>query len=185
MEEQLVKSKNYSKQSLEEQVFSECTFQGCDFSEAILRNARFSSCRFVNCNLSLVKLDGCRFHDVEWIDCKIVGAEFFKCEKTFFSVTFKNCLLHYCNFSDMNLKGITFCGSKVKECYFTSTHLSGADFTDVDLSGSIFHNCDLSKADFSTAIQYSIDPQNNKVKKAKFSLPEAISLLHGFEITIV
>ena len=59
------------------------------------------------------------------------------------------------------------------------------NFEDVDLSGTIFHGCDLSKADFSKAIRYDIDPQANKIKKAKFSLPEAAALLRGFDITIV
>ena len=83
------------------------------------------------------------------------------------------------------MKNATFNGSKLKECYFTNTCLTDADFCEVDLSGTIFHNCDLSKADFSSAINYAIDPQTNKIKKAKFSLPEAAGLLRSFEIIIV
>ncbi len=89
-------------------------------------------------------------------DCKIVGAEFFKCEKSF---------LQYCNFADLNIKHASFYGCKLKECYFNDTSLIEADFRDTDLSGTIFHNSDLSKA--------------------KFSFPEAIELLRGFEIDIV
>lgn len=185
IEGKTIKSENFSKKSLENHLFTSCSFTNCDFSESILRNAKFCSCTFVNCNLSLVKLDGCRFQDSQFIDCKIVGAEFFKCEKTFFTVTFKNCLLHYCNFSDLNMKSSSFKGSKLKECHFTNTTLAGADFSDVDLTGTIFHNCDLCKADFSTATQYNIDPQTNKIKKAKFSFPEAVGLLRGFDITII
>ena len=83
------------------------------------------------------------------------------------------------------MKNATFNGSKLKECYFTNTCLNGADFGSVDLSGTLFHNCDLCKADFSSAINYTIDPQTNKIKKAKFSLPEAMGLLRSFEIDIV
>lgn len=184
-EGQLFKSEDFSKKSLENYVFTSCSFNSCDFSESILRNAKFCSCTFENCNLSNFKLDGCRFQDVHFVDCKIVGAEFFKCEKTFFSIFFRKCLLQYCNFSDLNMKNTTFNESKLKECHFTNTSLIGADFTEVDLSGTIFHNCDLSKADFSSAIRYDIDPQTNKIKKAKFSLPEAVGLLRGFDIIIV
>lgn len=130
-------------------------------------------------------MEGCRFQNVQFVECKIVGGEFFKCDKTFFSASFKKCLLHYCNFSDLNMKNGAFCGSRLKENYFTNTNLIGVDFTDVDLSGSIFHNCDLTKADFSSATCYDIDPQANKVKRAKFSLPEAVGLLRGFDITLV
>lgn len=177
------KSENFK--NLEGSIFLSCTFTGCDFSESVLRNVKFTSCTFTNCNLSLAKLEGCRFQEVEFIDCKIVGAEFFKCEKTFFSPSFKKCLLQYCNFSDLNLKNASFSSSRLLESHFTNTVLNGADFKDADLSGTLFHNCDLCKADFSTAVRYNIDPQTNKIKKAKFSLPEAIGLLRGFDITIV
>jgi len=130
-------------------------------------------------------MDGCRIQDIQFIECKILGAEFFKCEKTFFSADFTNCLIQYCNFSNLNMKEGSFIKSQLKNCHFTETLLIGADFTEVDLSGTIFHNCDLSKADFSTAMGYDINPQSNKIKKAKFSLPEAIGLLRGFDITIV
>lgn len=184
-EGRVIKSEDFSKKSLEGYVFVSCSFNSCDFSESILRHAKFCACTFVNCNLSLPKLDGCRFQDAQFIECKIVGAEFFKCEKTFFSVSFKKCLLQYCNFSDLNMKNASFNGSHLKENHFSNTFLSGANFTDVDLSGTIFHNCDLCKADFSSATRYDINPQTNKIKKAKFSLPEAIGLLRGFDITII
>jgi uncharacterized protein YjbI with pentapeptide repeats len=71
------------------------------------------------------------------------------------------------------------------ECYFTNTYLHGAKFDESNLLGTIFHNCDLSRADFSSATCYDIDPLTNKIKKAKFSLPEALGLLRGFDITIV
>lgn len=185
IDSQTITSENFSKKSLENHFFTGCTFNSCDFTEAIVRNAKFCACTFTNCNVSLMKLEGSRFQDVRFIDCKIVGAEFYKCEKAFFSPSFKNSLLQYCNFSDLNMKNSSFVGCKMKECFFTNTNLNGADFSAVDLSGTIFHNCDLSKADFSTATQYNIDPQTNKIKHAKFSLPEAVGLLRGFDITIV
>jgi fluoroquinolone resistance protein len=184
-EDKIFKSENFSKRSLEGHVFNSCSFNSCDFSESILRNAKFSACVFMNCNLSLTKLDACRFQEVQFVDCKIVGAEFFKCDRAFFSVSFKKCLLSYCNFSDLNMKNTHFDGSKIQQAHFTNTVLSGADFADTDLSGTIFHNCDLCKADFSSAVRYNIDPQTNKIKKARFSLPEAVGLLQGFDIIIV
>ncbi len=183
--EKIIKSENFAKKTVENQAFHSCTFISCDFTESILRNADFSACTFKNCNLSLPKLDGCRFHDVQFVDCKITGAEFYKCQKAFFSPSFTQCLLQFCNFSEMNMKNVSFKQCKIQESYFTSTVLKGANFADTDLSGTVFHNCDLSKADFSTATRYNIAPQTNKIKKAKFSMPEAIGLLHGFDIVLV
>lgn len=179
------KSEDFSKKVLDNSTFTHCTFNHCNFSECFLRNSKFCFCTFVDCNLSLIKIEGTRLQEVQFQECKIVGVEFFKCEKLFFSVCFKNCLLHYCNFSDLPMKNGRFHGSKLKENHFTNTCLIGADFSGVDLTGTIFHNCDLSKADFSTAVHYNIDPQTNKIKHAKFSLPEAIGLLRAFDVTIV
>ena len=132
-----------------------------------------------------MKLDGCRLQEVHFVDCKVVGADFYKCERTFFSLSFKNSVLQYCNFSDLKMKNTTFSGSQLKENYFTNTCLKNADFSQVDLSGTTFHNCDMSKADLSTARHYDINPGANKIEKAKFSLPEAVGLLKVFDITIV
>lgn len=179
------KSADFSQKALDDHSFSNCSFHSCNFSKSLLRNAKVTSCSFVGCNLSLVTLDGSHFQDVHFLDCKIVGAEFFKCRSLFFSATFKNCLLQYCNFSELNMKNSNFSESKIKECYFTNTCLNGANFSGAELPGTAFHNCDLCKADFSSATQYSIDPCTNKIKKAKFSLPEVVGLLRGFEIVIV
>ncbi len=130
-------------------------------------------------------MEGCRLQDAYFEDCKVVGAEFFKCEKKFFSIKTKNSFLQYGNFADLNMKRASFQGCKLKECFFTDTNLIEADFKDSDLSGTIFHNSDLSKADFCRSKNYEIDVRANKVKKAKFSFPEAIGLLRGFEIEII
>ena len=43
---------------------------------------------------------------------------------------------------------------------------------------------ELEKADFRTAFNYSIDPENNRMKKAKFSPPEVVGLLNKYDIEI-
>ena len=57
-------------------------------------------------------------------------------------------------------------------------------FADVDLSGTLFHQADLRKANFRGAKNYSLDVRTNKVEGAKFSFPEAISLLSSFGIDL-
>jgi uncharacterized protein YjbI with pentapeptide repeats len=129
-------------------------------------------------------MEGCRWQESTFIECKLVGAEFFKCESKFFTIQVKQCFLQFCNFSGLPLKKTSFNGSKIIECYFTQVNLTECDFRDTDLSGSVFHESELSKADFRGARNYDIDVRNNKVKKAKFSFPEAIALLRNFEIEI-
>lgn len=88
------------------------------------------------------------------------------------------------NFSDLKMKRASFAGCKVKECSFNETYLSEADFRGADLEESIFHHADLSHADFRDAKNYSIDPQSNTLKKARFSIPEVLSLLKFYDIQI-
>jgi uncharacterized protein YjbI with pentapeptide repeats len=70
------------------------------------------------------------------------------------------------------------------EIDFTETNLSVAVFDHCDLSGSIFDGTKLEKADLRSAYNYSIDPERNRLKKAKFSWPGLTGLLnkHGLII---
>jgi fluoroquinolone resistance protein len=183
-EDQLIEGSDFSGTSLADHAYINCTFHNCNFTECILWNTKFTSCTFKACNLSLLKLEGCRLQEVQFIDCKIVGAEFFKCEKRFFSIQAIHSSLHYCNFSGLTMKHTSFQESRLTECQFIDTNLTEANFTMSDLPGTLFHNSDLTKANFCGAKNYEIDVRNNKIKKAKFSFPEAIGLLHGFDIDI-
>ena len=68
------------------------------------------------------------------------------------------------------------------------------DFTEADLTSSLFDNCELAgarfertileKADLRTSRNYSIDPELNKIKKARFSYPGVLGLLSKYEIDI-
>ncbi|WP_262709001.1 pentapeptide repeat-containing protein [Sphingobacterium lumbrici] len=77
---------------------------------------------------------------------------------------------------------------------FHTCELKEVDFEQCNLTQSIFDNCNLlnskffhsvlEKVDFRTAYNYSIDPDNNKLKKAKFSLIGLPGLLEKYNIDI-
>jgi hypothetical protein len=52
------------------------------------------------------------------------------------------------------------------------------------LADAKFENTILQKADLRSAFNYAIDPEINKIKKAKFSLPEVTGLLKKYDIEI-
>jgi len=184
MEDQTFRGKDYTKTTFAGQQFAHCTFKECLFIESKLSNAQFAFCTFENCNLSLVNTEMCRFQETAFIESKIVGAKFHLCEKRFFSIRAQNCVLISCNFSDLKMKKVKFSDSQVTDCDFKETDLLEADFSGCDLKGTLFHHCNLAKADFREAQNYEIDPQTNKIAKAQFSLPDALSLLKGFNIEI-
>lgn len=164
--------------------FQNCRFESITFLETSWSAAHFTDCRFINCNLSLVKLLECRFHNVLFKECKLVGLSFYKCDKRFFSVGFDQCIIQGCNFSDVKMPKTDFKKCKIRETFFTNTDLTEANFSESDFNESIFHACLLSKANFVDAKNYAIDLQTNSVKKAKFSLPEAINLLKSFDLEL-
>ena len=68
---------------------------------------------------------------------------------------------------------------------FAEADLTGANLTHTDFQESRFFKTNLTQADFSHAVRYSIAVHLNTVKKAKFSLPEAMSLLYALDILLV
>ena len=82
----------------------------------------------------------------------------------------------------------------MKKTLFKDCTLHEVDFTDTDLSGSSFIKCDfhkakfentnLEKSDLRSSFNYALDPDLNKIKKAKFSIEGAVGLLLKYDIVI-
>ncbi len=172
----------------DEENFSSCVFESCDFTNCNLTGKEFRECVFDRCNLALCKLANATLIDIEFTHSKLVGSDFSAVRKPAFSqpfILFDDCLVDLCNFSGLPMKGAKFDGCTVRNCTFGQTNLSQASFDRTDLEGTTFHHADLTKADFSSAKNYAIDPTANTLKKTRFSLPEAVSLLRGFDIELV
>ncbi len=86
---------------------------------------------------------------------------------------------------NLSLQHTIFKNCLLKEVDFSESDLHKAQFENCDLMGAVFRQTNLQGADFSSAKNYMIDPQFNRIKKAKFSLPEAASLLVGLGIELV
>jgi uncharacterized protein YjbI with pentapeptide repeats len=84
----------------------------------------------------------------------------------------------------MNLKKMQWTNSALHELDFSEADLSSAIFEGCDLQRSIFAGTNLEKSDLRTSYNYSIDPEQNRLKKAKFSLPGVIGLLDKHDIQI-
>jgi len=113
-----------------------------------------------------------------------MGVDFTVCDPIFLCLAFEKCLLNGCNFTAMQLKEMQMVECIIKECHFAECNLEKSNFTRSNLEGSLFHHSNLLEANFSEATNYQIDPLNNAVKGAKFSTPEALSLLGSLGIKI-
>lgn len=164
--------------------FEDCDFVDCQLIDCNLRNASFNNCSFTRSNLSNSPADLCLWGEVLFSECKLIGIDFSNSKKLLFSIRFDDCQLTMCNFSKLKLTETIFKGSQVKECDFFEADLQSADFAGCDLEGSVFESSDLREADFANASNYKIDPTKNKLRHARFSMPEVLSLLEFLELEI-
>lgn len=164
--------------------YENCVFLNCDFSNADLSKRIFIESEFNSCNLSTAKLPGTAFKNVKFKDCKLLGLHFENCDDFLFEIDIDNCLLNLSSFYKMKLKKLRFKNSNLSEVDFTEADLTNCSFDDCDLTGARFENTVLEKADLRTARNYSIDPELNKIKKAKFSIDGIAGLLAKYDIEI-
>jgi fluoroquinolone resistance protein len=163
--------------------FQSCEFIRCDLSQLVISECRFDDCTFQSCDLSLIKPQDTNFRNCHFIGCKLVGINWTAAAKSF-SVDFQDCMMHLSSFSGMNLKKIKIINCLAREVSFAETNMTEADCTMTDFSGSIFLRTNLTMANFTDAKNYRIDVRSNTVTKARFSIPEAISLLETLGIII-
>ena len=72
----------------------------------------------------------------------------------------------------------------LEEVDFSETELTSAQFTDCDLRSAMFDQTNLEKVDFTTSFNYSIDPEANRIRKAKFSKEGVMGLLAKYDIIV-
>jgi len=169
--------------------FTDCLFDHCVFTECAFARCSFTDCRFVHCDLSIASFVGTRFTDVRFASCKLIGIDWAKAgdsrlSKLSLAVGFDNCLLNYGSFFGLALRRVRLAGCIAREADFRDADLTEAVCTGTDFTGSKFLHTNLTKANFTGATGYAINPTANVVTKARFSLPEAISLLSGFDVVI-
>ncbi len=175
---------DYSQTPLPKGDYENCIFFSCNFLNADVTNINFSECEFIGCNLSMMKIAKVVLRDVKFKDCKMLGVVFDNCNEFMFSLNFENCIANLCSFYKRGLKKVIFKNSALQEVDFTESDLSNAIFDNCDLTRAIFKNTILEKANFCTSYNFSIDPEINSIKKAKFSKEGIIGLLDKYDILV-
>ena len=169
--------------------FHDCSFTKCSFPGTIFIRCRFVSCAFLQCDLSLVQIGESSFSDIRFEESKIVGVNWTKADwgRMKFSKppSFLRCDISHSTFIGLALGGLELKESKAINVDFRDTNLEKANFEGTDFAESLFGKTNLRKADLSEAINYYIVPEENDLKGAKFSLPEAMSLLYNLDIDLV
>lgn len=163
--------------------FEDCRFEQCRFTDCTFFECAFLECQFSNCLLSGVKVPGCSLVAVQFSDCKLVGVNWTEASN-FRGIVFTKCGLDFVVFHGIKHKGLKMLDCVCKEADFQEADLTDSSFENTDFEKSIFQHTNLTNANFTGARNYWIDPRNNVLKKARFSMPEAISLLKPFDVVI-
>ena len=136
-----------------------------NYTQNQLPKGDYENCTFLNCDFSSSNLSGINF-----INCD------FK--------YFENCLLNLSSFHKLKMKKTKFAICEMHEVDFTQTDLNLAIFDECDLMGSTFEKTNLEKADLRGAHHFSIDPELNKIKKAKVSQAGLVGFLDKYDLVI-
>jgi fluoroquinolone resistance protein len=161
-----------------------CTFEHCDFSKTNLSTVDFVDCRFLHCNFSLADVKNTAFKSSTFEHSKVTGVNFGECNPFMFSVTFQHCILDYSVFFKQKMKKTVFTSCSLKQTDFEETDLTEAVFDNCDLTGANFYKTILEKADLRSASSFDIDPEQNKLKKARLSLTSLPGLLGKYDLKI-
>jgi uncharacterized protein YjbI with pentapeptide repeats len=164
--------------------YENCTFEACNFGGAFLDGLIFIDCTFIDCNLALAGVSNTGLQNIRFKSCKLSGVNFAKARDFLFEVHFEGC----------NLDNAVFYQKKNKKAWFNDCSMIETDLTAADLTEAKFNNCNLHRAffsntilkgaDFRTSYNFTIDPDDNQIKKAMFSVHGLPGLLAKYDIKI-
>lgn len=173
---------------LETAVFVNCTFRDAILTETEFRGCRFVECAFVRCDLSLVKWTHSTFAGVLFEGCKLAGIDWTQLDWQAVRLgepfRFRQCALNHGTFIGLSLPELMAVDCTAVDVDFREADLTRADFSGSDLRDSLFSRTNLTRADLRRARNYSIDPGQNTLTGARFTLPEALALLYSMDIDL-
>ena len=184
MDNRKIEKIDFTQETLEEHYY-QCEFAKCYLSDMKISKVIFEECTFKECNFSLSKVHAASWQNVVFEGCKMTGMDFTNSNKFSLSLEFNDCILSYALFTGMNLKGTRFSNSDLQNVDFADADLTNSAFVNCDLTSTTFQHTNLEKADLTSARNYSINPFNNRLKKARFSRYGLEGLLAGTGVEII
>jgi len=188
-DEEVFEGIDLAGEGLHSTLFYDCTFVHSHFDEAIFSKCRLKNVTFRQCHLSLIKLSGTVVSGCRFEECKITGVDWTAADWASIMIAeplvFQECDISHSTFIGLPMKKTEFIRCIAHDVDFREGDFTSAQFTGTDLSESMFGQTLLTGANFSNARNYNIDPIENRISGAAFSLPEAISLLYALDIELV
>ncbi|CEG57200.1 pentapeptide repeat-containing protein [Legionella fallonii] len=168
--------------------FENCLFSKSSFVETIFHSCKFVDCEFKECNLSSTQFKYSSFSDTVFEESKLIGINWTQLKWPNINLAspikiYKSNISHS-SFFELKLREIVIEECKAHDVDFRGCDLSNGSFMSTDFQSSLFLNSKLYAANFTDAINTVINPQENDIRKGKYSMPDVINLLHYFDIEI-
>lgn len=187
-EEEKIESIKLEDEVLDYYEFVECVFNHCVIENCKLRYCSFSGCTFLRCRVMNLEAEHSQMKYSQFIECNIAGVDwsYLLSGAKFAGPISKlsDCHLKYNTFSGMLLKKFDFSGSEILSSMFAQCDMTESNFQKCKLEKTEFLKCDIRKCDFREATGYQINIMENKLRGARFSYPDVMSLLSVLEIKI-
>lgn len=184
IDDQTFKGINFSQKKLQKGTYENCQFEDCKFNSIRLTSFTFIDCQFRNCDLSNTILTETGFQNTLFSTCKLMGLRFDSCNSFLLAINFNNCRLDFSSFYQVDLRKSQFQECSLIEVDFVQANLSKIALTHCNLANAIFEQTNLSETDFRTAFNFNIEPTDNQISKAKFSIHNVSNLLKRYNLTI-
>lgn len=187
--DETLKSIDASSEIIRDKEFIDCTFDHCTFVETQFDDCIFTDCIFTECDLSLISVKNCRFMGTRFVKSTVIGVNwtFAAWDRKFLmrAIDFEDCNINYNIFIGLKLRKMMIKGCAARGTDFADADVTEADFQKTDFEEARFLHTDLTQVNLVGAKNYQIVPDLNTIKDAKFSLPEAVSLLYNMDIEII
>ena len=167
--------------------FEDCVFAECTLGPATLRRVTFRTCVFQDCDLGMVKLVDCGFVECRLERCRAMGVTWAGAEHSLIAqvpFAFTDCNLDLSSFAGARVAGSVFRACSLREVDFTEADLRRVDFGGSDLARARFVRTDLREALLVDAVNVALDPRENRLQGASFSVVGALELLAPFGVLI-
>lgn len=184
IDDQIFKGIDFHQKGMQKGTYEHCEFQTCNFATTNLTSINFVDCQFDACNFSNAKLTETGIQNSLFEQCKLLGLRFDSCNTFLFAATFKHCQLDFSSFYEVDLRRSNFQDCSLKGVDFSNANLSKVVLKKCTLTNAIFEQTNLVETDFRTAINFNIEPTQNQVSRAKFSLNSLPNLLRKYNLTI-
>ena len=182
------KGAHYDGRILEAVTFLDCAFERCSLIGTIWQSCRFANSLFLECDLSLMRVPGSAFASTRFEESKLSGVNWTEAQWPVVGlgdpIAFSRCGISHSTFLGLDLSQV-----RMRECVavdvdFREADLRKADLRGCDLLKSMFQGANLSKADLRGARNYRIDAAETTISGARFTMPEALSLLYSLDVDL-